>query len=136
MLVDVALDDLDRQPDQVDGLLEVDHAGQRARARRRRPTAASGAAGRRRSSPASRYQSTKPRMPAWTISPTQDRSSALSSRNHGMSVSIRAIAAVLSAPVDALERVGGPVARDGRGSVGTRVEASAPVAGIVGQITQ
>ena len=48
----------------------------------------------------SRYQSTKPRMPAWTISPTHERSSALSSRNHGMSVSIRAVAVVLRAPVE------------------------------------
>ncbi len=46
-----------------------------------------------------RYQSTNPRMPAWTIRPTHDRSSALSSRNHGMAESIRAIADVLSAPV-------------------------------------
>jgi len=30
-LVDVRLDDLDREPDQADGLLEVDHAGERAR---------------------------------------------------------------------------------------------------------
>ena len=51
-------------------------------------------------SPSWRYQSTKPRIPACTISPTQDRSSALSSGNHGISVSMRAIAVVLSAPVE------------------------------------
>ena len=44
----------------------------------------------------SAYQSTKLLMPAWTITPTQDRSSALSSANHGISSSMRAIAAVLS----------------------------------------
>ena len=37
--------------------------------------------------------------------PTQERSSALSSRNHGRSVSMRAMAAVLRAPVDALQRL-------------------------------
>ena len=46
-----------------------------------------------------RYQSTKPRMPACTMLETQDRSSALSARNHAMSWSIRAVAAVASAPV-------------------------------------
>ena len=50
-------------------------------------------------SPARRYQSTKPRMPACTMLETQERSSALSARNHGMSWSIRAVAAVASAPV-------------------------------------
>ena len=69
-----------------------------------------------RASPVSRYQSTKPRMPACTISPTQDRSSALSSRNHGRSVSIRAVAAVLSAPVDAGAAVGRPLGRTARGA--------------------
>src|SRR5215217_476805 len=48
----------------------------------------------------SRYQSTKARTPACTIWPTQDRSSALRSRNHGISDSMRAIADVLSAPLD------------------------------------
>jgi hypothetical protein len=43
-------------------------------------------------------QSTKSWMPAWTISPTQERSSALSSANHGRSDSIRFVAAVLSRP--------------------------------------
>jgi hypothetical protein len=46
-----------------------------------------------------RYQSTNPRMPAWTMLETKDRSSALSARNHAMSWSIRAVAAVASAPV-------------------------------------
>ena len=40
-------------------------------------------------------------IPAWTIRPTQERSSALSSANHGRSVSIRFVASVLSRP-DAL----------------------------------
>ncbi len=44
------------------------------------------------------YQSTKPRMPACTMSPTHERSSALRSSNHGRSVAIRAVAAVLSWP--------------------------------------
>ena len=48
--------------------------------------------------PPARNHSTKLRMPACTISPTQERSSALSSRNHGMSASIRAVAAVLRVP--------------------------------------
>ena len=39
-------------------------------------------------------------MPAWTICPTHERLSARSSANHGMSVSIRDIAAELSAPVE------------------------------------
>jgi len=39
-------------------------------------------------------------MPACRIWPTQDRLSADSSANHGTSVSIRDIAAELSAPVD------------------------------------
>ena len=38
-------------------------------------------------------------MPAWRIWPTQERLSAVSSPNHGMSVSIRDIAAVLRDPV-------------------------------------
>ena len=59
------------------------------------------------------YQSTKPWMPAWTITPTQERSSALSSRNHGRSDSIRAVAAVLSDPV---ARVRASAARSGRGA--------------------
>ncbi|GEP39540.1 hypothetical protein NPS01_32030 [Nocardioides psychrotolerans] len=37
-------------------------------------------------------------MPACTIRPTHERSWALSSRNHGMSASMRAMAAVLSVP--------------------------------------
>ena len=59
------------------------------------------------------YQSTNPWMPACTITPTQERSSALSSRNHGRSVSIRAVAAVLSDPV---ARVRASAARSGRGA--------------------
>ena len=47
-----------------------------------------------------RNQSTNPWMPAWRIWPTHDRLSAESSANHGMSVSIRDIAAELRAPVD------------------------------------
>src|SRR5918993_1725138 len=46
-------------------------------------------------------QSMKSLMPAWTISPTQERSSALSSANQGRSDSIRLVASVLSRP-DAL----------------------------------
>ncbi len=49
------------------------------------------------------YHSTKPRMPACTMRPTQERSSALRSSNHGRSVAIRAVAAVLSCP-DELRR--------------------------------
>ena len=97
-VVEVALDDLDAEPDQVDGLLEVDDAGQRPG---RRPEDAEATALPSRSGcrDSSAYQSMKLLMPACTITPTQERSSALSSRNHGIS-SIRAIAAVLSTPVD------------------------------------
>ncbi|CAB4733281.1 unannotated protein [freshwater metagenome] len=63
--------------------------------------------------PESAYQSTKLRTPAWTITPTQDRSSALRSRNHGIASSMRAVAAVLSAPV---ERSSVRAARDRGGS--------------------
>ena len=69
-------------------------------------------------SPPRRYQSTKPRMPAWTIIETHDRSSALSSRNQAMSCSMRAVAAVLSAPGRPLQGVSGPPVRDRAGSGG------------------
>ena len=58
-------------------------------------------------------QSTKPRTPAWTITPTHERSSALSSRNHGRSASMRAVADVLSAPVAARRRSVAAARRDG-----------------------
>ena len=62
------------------------------------------------------YQSTNPRMPACTISPTQERSSALRSSNHGRSLDIRPVAAVLRAPVElrrasAARRLDGGMAR-------------------------
>jgi hypothetical protein len=50
-------------------------------------------------SPPFSNQSTKPRTPACRIIPTQERSSALSSRNHGRSSAIRVVAAVLSPPI-------------------------------------
>ena len=77
-LVDVRLDDLDAQPDQVDGLAEGDDPGQRPRrgaedrgrgvARERGVVARAGTSRR------------SPWMPAWRIWPTQDRLSADSSR--------------------------------------------------------
>ncbi len=51
-----------------------------------------------RESPWSRYHVTKPWMPAWTIIPTQERSSADRSVNQALSDSIRVIAAVLRVP--------------------------------------
>ncbi len=48
--------------------------------------------------PPSANQSTKPFTPAWTIIPTQERSSAPSSRTQRRSASIRATAAVLNDP--------------------------------------
>ena len=99
-LVDVLLDDVDGQPDQLDGLLEVDHPGQRPGGgpehlggdRR------VGVGGHVRESPWSRYHVTNPWIPAWTIIPTQERSSAERSVNQTLSDSIRVIAAVLSVP--------------------------------------
>ena len=122
-LVDVALDDLDREPDQVDGLLEVDHPGQRTRGGAEHRGGEGGGscgvlAGGRGTSRRSRGY-----RPGRSC-PTQDRSSALSSRNHGMSVSMRAIAVVLRAPV---ERCSASAARSARvppARVGTRVEVS------------
>ena len=49
--------------------------------------------------PVSPYQSTKPLTPAWTITPTHDRSSALRSSHHDIRVDMAAVAAVLSPPV-------------------------------------
>ena len=59
-VVEVALDDLDAEPDQVDGLLQVDDAGQRAR---RRPEDCGGqrAAVEVVVPRLAAYQSTKPR---------------------------------------------------------------------------
>ena len=45
-------------------------------------------------------------MPACTMSPIQDRSSADSARNHGMSRSMRATVDVVSAPTDRCSRPG------------------------------
>ncbi len=52
----------------------------------------------------SRYQSTNAVMPACTISPIQERSCADSSRNHGISRSMRWRAVVLSRPTDCSSR--------------------------------
>ena len=71
-----------------------------ARARGAAPKTEVATAGPPVVSPPVSNQSTKPRMPAWRIIPTQDRSSALSSRNHGRSSAIRAVAAVLSPPIE------------------------------------
>ena len=114
-LVDVVLDHLDRQPDQVDGLLQADHAGQRARRgaedRRRRARCRRAPAGRRRGGTSRRSRGCRPgRSGRPRTGPRRCRS-----RNHGMSCSIRAIAAVLRAPVARWSGVGGPpVAGRGR----------------------
>ena len=62
-------------------------------------------------------------MPAWTISPTQERSSALSSANHGRSDSIRCVAAGAEPPGRAAE-LSAPRAPAGSG-VGTRLQPTA-----------
>ena len=90
---DVLLDHLDGQPDHLDGLVEAHNAGQRPRGDAEHLGGDRGA-GRR----GSRYQSTNAAMPACTISPIQDRSSADICRNHGMSRSMRARAAVVRPP--------------------------------------
>ena len=73
-------------------------------------TAAAVSPGAAPSSP-SRNQSTKPWMPAWRICPTQERLSAVRSPNHGMSVSIRDMAARAQGAGRATQCVGGPLPR-------------------------
>ena len=95
----------------VDGLLEVDDAGQGAG---RGAEDLGGDRDRRRGGGRRRARGTRRRsrwMPAWTIIPTQERSSAGSSRNQGISRSMRAIAAVLSAPTARCSCVGRPASR-------------------------
>ena len=117
-VVDVRLHHLDAEPDQGHRLLEVDHArqgaGRGAEDGRRQRRAA------REPGLAVRYQSTKPRMPACTIRPTHERSSAESSRNQGMSCSMRAIAAVLSAPVARCSASAAPIGVAARRAEGGR----------------
>src|SRR5262249_55980546 len=50
--------------------------------------------------PGARNQDTKAAMPAWATRPTHERSSAVIARYQGRRSSIRAIAAVASAPVE------------------------------------
>ena len=58
-------------------------------------------------------------MPAWTISPTQDRSSADSSRNQSISLCIRATAVVLSEPIDRCRAAAARARDEGRASADT-----------------
>ena len=86
------------EPDQVDGLAQGDDAGQRreGRRRRRRRRCRRGRRRRRRGGTSRR----SPGCPPGGSGPPTTGSRRSSSPNHGMSVSIRDIAALLRAPVE------------------------------------
>ena len=94
-LVGLRLDHLDDDPDDVDGLLQRDRRAS-ARAARCRRTRCWAWAGPR---PACWNHSTNAAIPACATRPTQERSSAVSARNHGSRSSIRDMAAVPSVPM-------------------------------------
>ena len=110
--VDVALHDLDRQPDQVDGLLQRDHAGQR-RGAAPKTEEASGVRRRARGRPAGTSRRSSGCRPARSGPPRSGPRPAARA-NHGSRCSIRVVAAVLRAPVERRSSV----ARPARAGVG------------------